>query len=35
VRARFALRERDAYVAGHVSGAIHLPRGQLEIRVND
>lgn len=29
------VRERDAYVAGHVSGAIHLPRGQLEIRVND
>jgi glyoxylase-like metal-dependent hydrolase (beta-lactamase superfamily II)/rhodanese-related sulfurtransferase len=29
------VRELDAYVAGHVSGAIHLPRGQLEIRVND
>jgi glyoxylase-like metal-dependent hydrolase (beta-lactamase superfamily II)/rhodanese-related sulfurtransferase len=29
------VRERDAYVAGHVWGAIHLPRGQLEIRVND
>jgi rhodanese-related sulfurtransferase len=29
------VRERDAYLAGHVPGAIHLPRGQLELRVND
>lgn len=29
------VREKDAYAAGHVPGAIHLPRGQLELRVND
>jgi len=29
------VRERDAYEAGHVSGAKHLPRGQLELRVNE
>lgn len=29
------VRERDAYVTGHVPGARHLPRGQLELRVND
>jgi glyoxylase-like metal-dependent hydrolase (beta-lactamase superfamily II)/rhodanese-related sulfurtransferase len=28
------LRERDAFAAGHVPGAVHLPRGQLELRVN-
>jgi rhodanese-related sulfurtransferase len=28
------VRETDAYAAGHVPGAIHLPRGQLELRVN-
>jgi rhodanese-related sulfurtransferase len=29
------VREKDAYANGHVPGAIHLPRGQLELRVND
>jgi glyoxylase-like metal-dependent hydrolase (beta-lactamase superfamily II)/rhodanese-related sulfurtransferase len=29
------VRERDAYEAGHVAGARHLPRGQLELRVNE
>ncbi len=29
------VRERDAYEMGHVPGALHLPRGQLELRVND
>lgn len=28
------LREKDAFEAGHVPGSIHLPRGQLELRVN-
>lgn len=28
------LREREAYEAGHIAGARHLPRGQLELRVN-
>lgn len=28
------VRERDAYAEGHVAGAVHLPRGQLELRVN-
>lgn len=28
------LREKDAFEAGHVPGAMHLPRGQLELRVN-
>lgn len=29
------VRESDAYRAGHVPGAVHLPRGQLELRVNE
>jgi len=29
------VRERDAYLAGHVPGARLLPRGQLELRVNE
>lgn len=29
------VREKDAYLAGHIVGALHLPRGQLELRVND
>jgi rhodanese-related sulfurtransferase len=29
------VRERDAYAAGHVPGARLLPRGQLELRVNE
>ncbi len=28
------VRERDAYDAGHIPGAVLLPRGQLELRVN-
>lgn len=28
------VRERDAFLAGHIKGAQHLPRGQLELRVN-
>lgn len=29
------VRERESYLAGHVRGARHLPRGQLELRVNE
>ena len=29
------VRERDAYVQGHIAGARLLPRGQLELRVNE
>jgi glyoxylase-like metal-dependent hydrolase (beta-lactamase superfamily II)/rhodanese-related sulfurtransferase len=29
------VRERDAFANGHVPGAMHLPRGQLELRVNE
>ncbi|MDR3507086.1 MAG: rhodanese-like domain-containing protein, partial [Caulobacteraceae bacterium] len=28
------IREKDAFEAGHITGARHLPRGQLELRVN-
>lgn len=29
------VREKDQFDAGHLPGAMHLPRGQLELRVND
>jgi len=28
------VRKKDAFAAGHIAGAQHLPRGQLELRVN-
>ncbi|WP_394147333.1 MBL fold metallo-hydrolase [Shewanella atlantica] len=29
------VREREAFDKGHIAGAIHIPRGQLELRVNE
>jgi glyoxylase-like metal-dependent hydrolase (beta-lactamase superfamily II)/rhodanese-related sulfurtransferase len=29
------VREKDQFDAGHLPGALHLPRGQLELRVNE
>jgi rhodanese-related sulfurtransferase len=29
------VREKDAFAKDHIPGARHLPRGQLELRVND
>ncbi len=29
------VREKDAFAAGHVPGAVNIPRGQLELRVNE
>jgi rhodanese-related sulfurtransferase len=29
------VRERDAYAAGHIPGALHLPRGQIELRIDE
>jgi rhodanese-related sulfurtransferase len=29
------VREKDAFDAGHLPGAMFLPRGQLELRVNE
>jgi len=29
-----AVREADAFAKGHVPGAIHIPRGQLELLVD-
>jgi glyoxylase-like metal-dependent hydrolase (beta-lactamase superfamily II)/rhodanese-related sulfurtransferase len=29
------VREKDAFDAGHLPGSMHLPRGQLELRVNE
>ncbi len=29
------VRERDAWAAAHIPGAVHLSRGQLELRIND
>lgn len=28
------VREADAFAAGHVPGALHLPRGQIELRID-
>jgi glyoxylase-like metal-dependent hydrolase (beta-lactamase superfamily II) len=29
------VREESAFKAGHIPGALHIPRGQLELRVNE
>jgi len=29
------VREQAAFAAAHIPGAVHLPRGQLELRIND
>lgn len=29
------VREREAYQAGHIPGAVHVPRGQIELRIDD
>lgn len=29
------VRERDAYQAGHIPGALHLARGQIELRIDE
>ena len=29
------VREKDAYQGGHIPGAVHVPRGQLELRIDD
>jgi rhodanese-related sulfurtransferase len=29
------VREQDAFAAGRIPGAVHVPRGQLELRVNE
>ena len=29
------VREADAFAAGHIPGAVSIPRGQLELRVNE
>ncbi len=29
------VRERDAWAAAHIPGAVHLSRGQLELRINE
>ncbi len=29
------MRERDAFEAGHLPGALHLARGQLELRIDE